>query len=229
MSKQSFADKIYLGLTGEVNADWQKKLEEINELGIEEIAVFLERFDCKERDNFYKFFTRSSIKKVPFVHLRHSVGVDEVKFFIENYGTRHFNIHEESFDILDKWKGYWDKLYLEMNYDGKIAKNVEVKRIGGFCVDLAHFKTAIARGKEEAYYIYMQRNKMKFACNHLSGYTEKKTRDLHVVRNFKDFDYLTTLPKYVFSEIIALEVDNSIKEQIKYKEYIAKLLDNYFK
>ena len=42
--------------------------------------------------------------------------------------------------------------------------------------------------------------------------------------SLKDFDYLTTLPKYVFSDIIALEVDNSIKEQLKFKEYLDKLL-----
>ncbi|MBU1255761.1 hypothetical protein KKH35_02730 [Patescibacteria group bacterium] len=29
--------------------------------------------------------------------------------------------------------------------------------------------------------------------------------------DLKDFDYLTTLPKFVFGQIMTLEVDNSIK------------------
>jgi len=43
---------------------------------------------------------------------------------------------------------------------------------------------------------------------------------LHAITTLKDFDYLTTLPKYVFGKYIALEVENSIKEQIKFKEYL---------
>jgi hypothetical protein len=229
MKEESFLNKICLGLTGDKNIDWQSKLKEINQLQIKEAAVFLERFDKKERDNFYRFFKRSSIESVPLVHLRSDVAKEEIEFFVKRYKTRHFNIHEDHFKLLNNWKGYWDKLYLEMNYDSEIAKNVKVKKIGGFCVDLAHFKTAIARGAEEAYYIFIRKNKIKFACNHISGYSEVKTRDKHIAASLKDFDYLTTLPKYVFGEILAMETDNSIKDQIKFKKYIAKILDKYFR
>jgi hypothetical protein len=165
---------------------------------------------------------------VPFVHLRNDVSKEEIKFFINKFKTNYFNIHEAHFRHLDKWKGFWDKLYLEMNYDSKVAKDVKVRRIGGFCIDLAHFKSAIARGAEEAYYIHLRKHKIKFTCNHVSGYHPEKMRDLHVVTKLNDFDYLTTLPKYVFGKIIALEVDNSIREQIVFKKYITGLLDDYF-
>lgn len=228
MTKQSFSEKIFLSITGGENVDWQAKLKEINRLKIDEVAVFLERFDEKERDNFYRFLLRSSIKKVPFVHLREDVSKEEIKFFIDKFKTNYFNIHEAHFKCLDKWKGFWDKLYLEMNYDSKIAKDVKVRRIGGFCIDLAHFKSAIARGAEEAYYIYLRRHKIKFTSNHVSGYSPEKMRDLHTVNKPESFDYLTTLPKYVFGKIIALEINNSIKEQIFFKKYISDLLDDYF-
>lgn len=228
MKEESFLDKICLGLTGDNNIDWQSKLKEINQLRIKEAAVFLERFDKKERDNFYRFLKRSTIKKVPLVHLRSDVGKDEIKFFIDKYQTRHFNIHEDHFKLLNNWRGYWDKLYLEMDYSGNVEKNVKVQRIGGFCVDLSHFKAAIARGLEEAYYIFIRRNKIKFVCNHICGYSETKTRDKHFVTSLKDFDYLVTLPKYAFGKILAIEVENSIKDQIMFREYIVKILDKYF-
>ncbi|MFH1462290.1 MAG: hypothetical protein ABIG08_01130 [bacterium] len=228
MKQQDFSKRIYLGITGEKNIDWQKKLKEINELKIKEAAVFLSRFDKNERDNFYRFLLKSSIKKVPLVHLRDDIEKKEMKFFIEKYKTRHFNIHEDHFKILDKWLGFWKKLYLEMDYDSQIAKNVKVRKIGGFCIDLSHFKTAVARGEEEAYYVFLRRNKIKFTCNHLNGYDPGKREEKHTITSLKDFDYLTTLPKYVFGEIIALEVENSIKEQIKLKEYLSGLLNDYF-
>jgi hypothetical protein len=219
--------KIYLGITGKDNMDWQSKLKEINQLNLKEVAVFLERFQKKEREHFYKFILKSSIQKVPLVHLRDDVDKEEIKFFINNFKTKYFNIHEKSFDLLNKWKGYWDKLYLEMNYDSEIAKNVKVRQIGGFCIDLAHFKSAIARGSEEAYYIFLRKHKIKFTCNHLNGYNPVKRCDLHTITSLKDFDYLFTLPKYVFGDIIALEVENTIKEQIKFKKYLTNLLNNY--
>lgn len=228
MSEIDFSKRIYLGITGEKNVDWQSKLEEIDLLGIEEAAVFLECLKKQQRDNLCRLLLKSSIKKVPLVHLRSDSGKDEIKFFIDNFKTRYFNIHEDGFNSLNRWKGYWDKLYLEMNYDSRIAKNVKVRKIGGFCVDLSHLKSAIARGSEEAYYIFIRKHKIKFTCNHLNGYSPQKNRDLHTITGLKDFDYLTTLPKYVFGEIIALEVENSIKEQIKFKEYLTKLLNNYF-
>ena len=228
MEKKSFSEKIFLSITGEKNIDWQSKLNEINRLKINKVAVFLERFDRKERDNFYRLLLKSSIKKIPFVHLRDDVTKEEIQFFINKFKTDYFNIHEEHFRCLDKWKGFWNKLYLEMNYDSKISKDVKVRKIGGFCIDLAHFKSTIARGTKEAHYIYLRKNKIKFTCNHLGGYSAEKMHDLHIIKKLKDFDYLTTLPKYIFGKIIALEVDNSIKEQIAFKKHVSKLLDDYF-
>ncbi|MBI2041739.1 MAG: hypothetical protein HYT20_01810 [Candidatus Nealsonbacteria bacterium] len=225
MNKTDFSKRIYLGITGGKNIDWQSKLKEINQLGIKEAAVFLERFNKQERDNLRRFLPESSIKKVPLVHLRSDTGKDEVRFFIDNFQTEYFNIHEDHFNLLDQWEGYWDKLYLEMNYDSEIAKNVKVRKIGGFCVDLAHFKSAIARGSDEASYIFSEKDKIKFASNHLGGYSPETKSDLHVIANLKNFDYLATLPKWVFSDVIAIEVDNSIKEQMVFRDYILKLLN----
>lgn len=227
-NKIDFSKRIFVGLTGGENKDWQVKLEEINRFRIKEVAVFLERFDKKERDNFYKFLSKSCVRKVPLVHLRDDTDAKDIKFFIEDYKTRYFNIHEDHFNILDNWKGYWKNIYLEMNYDNEVAKDVKVRKIGGFCIDLSHMKCAIARGGEEAYYAYLHKNKVKFSCNHLNGYSPRKNCDLHTIRSLKDFDYLTTLPKFIFGKIIVLEVENNIEEQLKFKEYLVKMLNRYF-
>jgi len=228
MENKSFEKKIYLSITGEKNINWQKKLEEINKLKLTEVAVFLSRFDKKERDNFYPFLLKSSIKSIPFVHIRNDNNKEDLKFFIDNYGTKYFNIHEDGFEYLDQWQGYQNRIYLEPDYNDEIAKDVRVKKIGGFCIDLAHFKSAIARGTKEASYVFSNKENISFPCNHLGGYSEESKQDVHSATHFKQFDYLATLPKFVFGDTIAIELDNSIKEQIMYKEYMVKLLDNYF-
>lgn len=219
--------KILLSITGEKSFDWASKLKEINARKITEVAVFLERFDQKERDNLYRLLLKSTVQSVPFLHLRDDITAGEMEFFFNRYQTRHFNIHEDHFKVLDRWKGYLKNLYLEMDYNSKIAKDVKVRRIGGFCVDLSHFKAAIERGAEEAYYVFTRKSKATIDCNHLSGYDPSEMKDVHFVKDRNSFDYLVTLPKYVFGKIIALEIDNPIGEQIKFKEHISRLLDDY--
>ncbi len=124
---------LFVSITGEENENWQRQIREINEYGIEEAAVFVERFRKEQREPLYRALLKSDIEKVPLVHLRHDVAVEEIDFFVNNFSTPYFNIHEETFYFLDKWKKYWDKIYLEMNADSKIPGNVEIKKIGGFC------------------------------------------------------------------------------------------------
>ncbi|OGZ22342.1 MAG: hypothetical protein A2922_02795 [Candidatus Nealsonbacteria bacterium RIFCSPLOWO2_01_FULL_43_36] len=220
-------NNILLSITGTKSFDWSNKLKEINSRKITEVAVFLSSFDKKERDNFYRLLLKSMVRTIPFVHLRDDVTKEEIKFFIDRFKTGYFNIHEDHFKKLDQWQGYWDKLYLEMNFNDEIAKDVKVKKIGGFCVDLAHLKAAISRGTEEASYVFFKKTKSEIACNHLNGYDPLKMEDVHLIKNLSAFDYLTTLPQYAFGKIIALEVYNSIEEQIKFKEYLDRLLEKY--
>jgi len=226
--KKDFLNKIYLGITGENNSDWQLKLKEISERKIDSVAVFLERFEKDEREFLRRSLLESTVKHVPLVHLRNDTGIDELEFFAAHFNTRHFNIHENSFDFIEQWNGHLDKLYLEMNYDNAIPVNVVVEKIGGFCVDLAHLKSAIDREAVDADFILERKNMAKFACNHLNGYSAAEKWDLHFVTDLKDFDYLTSLPKYVFGDIIALELDNSIEDQIKFRDRIAGVLGDYF-
>jgi len=228
MPKINFSKKIYPSITGFTNADWQKQLEGVNKLKLTEVAVFLSAFDKRERSHLYKFLLKSSIKKVPLIHLRDDTDSVDIEFFIKNFQTKYFNIHEGFFRFLDRWKGCWDKIYLEMNYDNAVIKDVDVEKIAGFCVDFSHLKTAIARGSEEANYILSRKGKIKIVCNHLNGYDPVKNEDKHTITDLRDFDYLTTLPKHVFSGVIALEVYNSVEEQLKFKEYLVKLLNKYF-
>jgi len=217
--------EIFVSITGSKKEDWQYQLEEVNEYEIQKAAVFIEQFDKEQREPLYRALLNSSVKEVPLVHLRHDALVEELDFFVSNFSTDHFNIHESHFDFLNKWEKYRNKLYLEMDTDSEVADNVKVGEIGGFCIDLAHFRKSVARGTEEAYYVYLRRKTIEFECNHISGYLEKEDTDMHLVDKKERFDYLEELPDYLFGEVMAMEVNNSIREQLKFRSYITELLD----
>ena len=154
---------------------------------------------------------------------------EELAFITKKFGSSYFTIHENSFKILDEWKGFYKKLYLEMNYDNFIPRSVDVHKIGGFCVDLSHFKADEERWSKEFLYIMKRRRIHRyFKCNHLNGYSYKRNKDMHTIRSLRNFDYLKTLPKFLFSKNIALETFNPISEQLKFKEYLVKMLNKLF-
>jgi len=216
--------KLLFGVTGDKEWQWKEKLNDLEKMEIKEAALFLERYEKNQRNKIYKALEEGSIKKFPLVHIRNDMGKEELKLLKKKYGAKYFTIHEDGFDIMEKWRGYYKDLYLEMNTDNFVAEEVKVKKIGGFCVDLSHFKVEMVKWSKEFEYIFKRRNKDIFACNHLNGYDPIRNKDMHIVKSLKDFDYLKALPEFLFGEAIAIEADNSIPEQLKFKNYLEKIL-----
>ncbi len=228
--KELLNKKLLIGVTAKNGKGWKRKLKEIKKHNIQEFALFIEEIPLKKRQKLYKTLSKLKIKEIPLVHIKDDTTKEELKFFKEKFNTKYFTIHEDHFKVLTSWEGFTKDLYLEFDADNKIASNVLVKKIGGFCVDLSHFKKAEERWAKEFEYILKKRGiKHYFGCNHLNGYSYKKNSDVHRVRDVSQFAYLFTLPNFVFGKIIALEMYNSIKQQLKYKEYLIPLLNKKFK
>jgi len=217
---QKISKKILVGITGKSDRDWQNKLKEIKHYHLKEVALFLELFDGKQRKKIYQALKNFDLK-IPLIHIRNDMSRDELKYLIDKYKAPCLTIHEDSFKYLDKWHGCYQHLFLELNYDNFINAQVNLNRIGGLCLDLSHFKASEERWSKE-FIFAIRKSKNKFVCNHLNGFSYKKKIDVHHIKNLNEFDYLDTLPAFVFGKIIALETFNSIKMQLKFKAYLEK-------
>jgi hypothetical protein len=216
---------LLVSITGNSDEHYKSKIKEINERKISVVSLFLERFLSHQRDEIYKMLDKSVIKEIPLVHIRDDMKREELVFLSKKYKTQYFTIHEDHFNVISSWNGFEKKLFLEMNTDNIVAENVKVEKIGGFCVDLAHYQKQKDMKTIDYKYIYDRRYYDGFfKCNHLSGYSFSQKKDLHYVESEKDFDYLRFLPIFLFGDIISIEIDNSIKEQIIFSEYISKIL-----
>lgn len=220
----NITNRILVGL-GASGSHWPSQLRELEQRHITRIALFLECMKLPERQLVYQALLKSYIKQIPLVHIRGDMSKKELIFLSTKFHSIYFTIHENDFKLLSKWRGYHRNLFLEMNTDNFVSRRVQVNKIGGFCVDLAHFKVEEEKWSKEFEYI-MRREKVTkdFACNHLNGYSYKLNGDLHTIKRLKDFDYLKTLPHFVFGKVIALETSNSISQQLKFKNYIIKLI-----
>jgi len=227
MTKKEISNLITVGITGNKEIHWKSKLTEIEKLKIDRASLFLEQFPGRiQREKIYNAVLNSRIKQIPLIHICNEMNKDELLFLLKKFKNPCLTIHESSFKYLGKWNGLHKHLFLEMNYNNRIPKNVDVSKIGGFCVDLAHFKAAEEKFTKEFAYEFSERNKKYFKCNHLSGYSFKSNLDVHQPKSVKEFDYLKTLPGFVFGKTMAIEVYNSIAEQLHFKDYIVNLLNS---
>ncbi len=231
---------ILISITGRTPQEWRDKLAEIQSRDITEVALFLEFYNPAEKQEIYDALLKSDVKSIPLVHLRHDMQKEELEFLQQNFGTKYFTCHEENFvwDNLPQWKGFYKNIYLEMNFDNFVSKKVQVEKIGGFCIDLAHFKVGLEKLSKDFEYVYKatlrhgsgQTKSLKelFVCNHLNGWDPEKNIDMHTIKDLANFDYLKTLPEFVFGKYIALETFNSIQEQLEFKKYLNNLLIEKF-
>lgn len=219
-------NRIIVGITGINSKECISKINEIVKFKLNEAALFLEHLEKNDRDCVYAALEKSGIKNIPLVHLRSDMSREEIKMLEGVYKVRYFTIHEDHFKIINHWRGFYKKMYLEMSTDDFVAANVKVEKIGGFCVDLAHYKKQSILNNKDYKYVYDRRNILKlFACNHLSGYNPKNNMDMHSVESEKDFLYLKDLPEFVFGELIAFEINNSIKKQLNLKKHLEFLIN----
>jgi len=220
--------KIYPSITTH-ETDWEKQFIEIKDRSINEFCLFLTAADYTERKKIYKAISSIKIKKIPLVHLRSDMDISEIAMLVKKFKVEKFNFHPNaSRPIIHDYKQYKKRIYLE-NVD-VVPKESELKKYAGICLDFSHWESAI-RQKSVVYDNFNKLiKKYKTGCAHISGISKTLCTAPAVVgfsdhrpSNLKQMDYLKKYKKY-FPAVCAIELKNSISDQLKIIDYINKLL-----
>jgi hypothetical protein len=221
--------KFLPAITTTAGSDWTSKVNEISELGIQEVAVFPTCLDGDQRREMYSALEKSSIKKIPFVHIRNDMELWEIEYFIKKFNTVIFNTHSSrQFDLNPELIKYKEIICVE-NHGGFCDEDMGM--YGGICLDFAHMENEIMLSKvtEEQYFHYLKNYPIK--CNHISaikpGIKVDKgeiSYDDHHLDELSELDYLRRYPVEFFSNHCAIELENGLKRQLEVIEYIKELL-----
>ena len=223
--------KILLSITTTSGSDWRKMVGDINELGLKEAALFPTCLDEKERKELYRLVENSSIKSIPFVHIRNDMGLEEMDYLIKKYNTKVFNTHSKrERPMFSDYSKHKNIIYIENVYHP--FDEQELKDFAGICLDFSHLETDRLLYKDIFDYDIEMMEKYPIGCNHISAIKKEtrvdemgKTRyDEHHLEDLSELDYLKRYPLKYFSDFVAIELENSIKEQITIKDYISDLL-----
>ncbi|MFA5432003.1 MAG: hypothetical protein WC319_03915 [Candidatus Paceibacterota bacterium] len=222
-------------LTTTNGSNWKEKFREIEALDIEEIALFLTCLPREHRKTLYDMIKTSCIKRIPFVHLRSDMDVDEIEFLVKEYGTQIFNTHSErEFPIDREWLVVYKEFICIENTANYPLDAEEIKKYGGICLDFAHLENLrlleLDKYKKEVEVL----SKSLIKCNHISAikkefsFTDSKTLklryDSHHMDDLSELDYLRNYPIDYFSDFCAIELDNKFSEQLEAIEYINKFM-----
>ena len=214
-------------------SNWREKIEEINKLGLKEIALFPTCLQKKERKELYNLLKNSSIKNIPILHLRSDMELWELDYFIENYGTKVFNIHMQiEHPLIYDYSKYKNSIYIENIYYP--FNEEELKKFGGICCDFAHLENDRLLDKKKFQHDIKIIEKYPIGSNHISAVKKfthideigKIRYDDHHLEDLSELDYLKRYSLKYFSPFIAIELANSIKDQLKTRDYIIELLNN---
>ncbi|MFA5230559.1 MAG: hypothetical protein WC422_04210 [Candidatus Paceibacterota bacterium] len=130
--------KVFVSLTGYDFKTFESKFKEIKKFNITEAAVFLSALPHKQHKYVFEKLLKSNIKYIPLVHIKDDTTKAEIEFFKKNFKTKYFNIHNHNFSDISKYEPYLKDILLETHPEVEFDESAFVK-IGGFCIDVAHF------------------------------------------------------------------------------------------
>jgi hypothetical protein len=230
---------ILLSITTTNEATWMDRIREVDELELEEVALFPTNFLTTDRKLLYRLLEETGLKKIPHVHLREDFSVAEIEYFISRWHTKVFNIHllPDSLKLLSEAKAYRDIIFLENLNTITPEFIAALEMCGGICLDISHWEDWGVRQSQPGYENFLDLlKKYRIGCNHISAITDqqlcftdkhtgetKKAYNRHFSRSLKDFDYLKKYTAYL-SPIISIELENSLEEQLKIKKHLEKTI-----
>jgi hypothetical protein len=226
--------KIYPTITTTSGSDYKGKIKEITDLDIKDVAFFPTCLNEEERKEVYTLIERSSIRNIPFIHLRSDMALWELDYFIKKYNTQVFNMHsEKEYPFNEDWMKYRNIICVENVY--AFFEEEEIKKFGGICLDFAHLDNDRQTNKDRYAVDAAILEKYPIRCNHISAievnfHLDKEDSgdriryDNHFLKDLSELDYLKKYPIDYFSDFCAMELENKIIDQLKAINYVTNLI-----
>ncbi len=212
-------------ITTTPGSDWKSK---IKNCFLEEICIFLTLLSKEQRTIFYNLLKKSTVKSIPFVHIRDDMNKEELVYLKEKYGTVVFNIHSgKEYPFLYNYEEINKDIFIENVYV-KTSRQ-ELSLFGGLCLDFAHLENDRLTDIERYEYFIDIISDFKIGCNHISAVNPHRGRpdekrgirfDSHYLEDLSELSYLDNYPKHYFSNYCALELENSLQEQVDIVNYL---------
>ena len=218
------------------NTNWRAMIDEVESIGLNRVALFLTGLDREQRALCYERLYQLVINHglvIPFVHARHDMPPDEYRMLMDNFGTERFNLHPLSQVKLeyDLDKELRNHIYIE---NCRNLNEADIEGFAGICLDLSHLEDSrLFWNEDEFLHLIKVLNNNPIGCNHISAINENPKLDTffnslycsrHTMSSLGELDYLKDYPNDYFGKYVAIELTNTITEQLEAINYINNLI-----
>ena len=226
--------KVLVSVTTLKGTDWARQIEDLKKLNLSEFAVFVSALPKEIRPRLYEKLEKTTPDAIiPFVHARSDMPLAEYKYWQERWGTQKFNLHpRRGFPWQYDLSSLKDCLYIENSGEGDdLLSDEDLIGAAGICLDTAHLENTRLLHPEGYDAVVAILKKYPIGCNHLSAIANKRhdssgveRYDAHTMTNLSEYNYLKQFSSEYFGEFMAIELTNSIADQLKAKEYIDSII-----
>jgi hypothetical protein len=157
--------------------------------------------------------------------------VAEYERLMAEFGTERFNLHPTRYLPLieDLPSHIRERIYIENLMEGLMESDLE--GLAGICLDISHLED-VRRLNPDRYDVIVELlTRYPLGANHMSVSHDEPSFDgnqfnhsCHDMADVQEYAYLNTYPLAYFTDYAAIELNNSIAEQLEAKKYIEDLL-----
>lgn len=222
---------MLVSITTTSGSDWHQQIKDMKTFEVQECAVFVTGLSPEQRKELYVALEVNPTITIPFVHARHDMTPEEYLYFIHQWKTNKFNYHTTrryipKYELGDLKK----RILIENAWD---LQETDLVGYSGICLDIAHLEDSRLLYPAEYKVITQLLSSCPIGANHISASSttiqyapslDRSHYSSHTFSNIQEFEYLKNYPVTYFGEYIALELENSIAEQLEVQKYIERLL-----
>ena len=223
--------KILFSITTTAGSDWRSKPKEAEDLGLKELGLFVTCLDLPERQELYDSLLAHHINSVPFAHVKGDMPLQELEFLRNTFGTKVFNIHDPAQYIAPYYYGTFSSTIGIENTVLPLQEET-LKKFGGICLDVSHMENDRLNNQKRYDHNLPLLERYPILVNHVSAIrqetridedSEEKRNDYHFLKNLNEVDYVKDWKKFL-APYVALELENSLAEQLKIKAHLENIL-----
>lgn len=218
---------------------WRSKVSEIATLGLTEVALFVTGLSPEEREDCYRALVTAQKDQqfaIPFVHAVASMREDEFWFLKDTFGTEAFNLHPSWDFPLEHYLSNQlrQHIYIENCSSRRPLDDDDLENFAGLCLDLSHLAESYTVNTETFSATVSLASSFHVGANHISAVQIRHEAgghltpiiSSHIASTTDDFLYLAALPSNCCSNLCAIELENSLEEQLQYLPTIAAYLQS---
>lgn len=232
MTFQVKQKKILVSLMARPNTKWREEIARLSNLGISELALFIDVFTLDQRKEVYRLLEASGIKSIPYVQMANNFEEGEIDFLVTTYKTEVFglSLDNTSLALIASLTKYIALIAPENPANKKFAplftdEALSRLNIAGVCLDLTTIESDRLHAKKKYeleihtldHHVLLATQIGPISENFFKKSFQIKSRRL---TSLADLHYLGHIPKAYLADLIVLELENSLEEQLEVKTYL---------